>query len=1157
MGLFSIDSANQSLMLRDESLARSYVYPLNLTIIETSQSDPIYCTVTIFITNVGIHFPCPSYLRTSPYLFTYESLPANSVDLLTGEVYRPYQSMIVRALDPFTPINGEASNLAECPVHLESDRSELVDLNNLDFVFDNDVYQGYINDTFGSSSYIFTEQQVPVQLQTRDNLQTTYPFDVTYHLINQSHSQYFQLDEYAGLVKYHSLDQLFSTYSLLIVAQYKSLLTFTRLNIDVNRHDHRRDRQALKSIYEFKIVSPIVNNLTIGFLNQTRKNFTILNEQIVSMITIEPNGRLAIRNRTLILTNGNFYDFLLQDEYLQIARIQLVILPAVRESTLECHFTYFNPIDDRQLVGYIDFNRTETSCDRSKTPSFQLINYPDVFQLNRDYGLLSYRDEHRSLTDEVLLLVEIDHWPCLLNVHPRTEKSQYLMVRNGSDFQKEMKVKYGLEKSTDQLKLANETLLDIELISNRAPIFAQKSYQFSLNITKKRMDQILLGQLAAQPYDRTRSHLVYQLTHPNKHFRIDVDQGQLEYIANEYYNRTREDLQIRVRDLIFHQDTTVNVTIHTTRSDQRGFAVSPIYYRTISEILPPGSLLFQLNLSRTEPLEYSLINSKSNLFDIDSTSGDIRLLNALTEPSYALQMRVSPWEEISVIKFLVEEYNDHPPEFLNLPSNLSVSSSNDLIVKLSAHDLDLNDNQRLRYYLLDGDSIVTINSTNGLITRTNRSGQQNPIQLRVAVSDGLYVTKKYLQIHQLNFSMHSPKFASPEYFFSYDQSTEMLGTLSAHDADPSDRVTYELHLAPSGVHIDASSGVLTLSKGVLFQPSVEFFASASDLADQRVYTKIILTYLMEPKFDSSLYFVALRASELKLPMEIFELELVDSFHQPLPSTTRFQLDHQSNLWEIRGKKLILKEDLTPLKNYRLNINGFWRNATVQTSVEIRVLDNVVTLPNKTYRFNLDTNDLRDRSPIHKFLVEKMTMTIVSTPLTRNDCTRNFLVEDDQLFFRSNPIVSDICFFEIQFSDSVSIQSSQIHVAFLPSYSTPNFSSNVYRFNLQQKENLFRVFARTSNRVLYQLQSNPYGLIINQTTGTITWRYHSDFIEPFDRVQLTVDAIDEKTLSNQSASIEFSWNDRKHLKVPSSPADIPLCRNQPTALSDQSLPGKHP
>ena len=1063
--------------------------------------------------------------------------------------------MIVRALDPFTPINGEASNLAECTIHLDLDRSDPSVVNDLDFVFDNEAYQGYINDTFGSSSYIFTDQQVPVHLQTRETLQTAYPFDITYRLLNQSHSQYFQLDEYAGLVKYHSLDQLVSTYSLLIVAQYKSFLTFTRLNVDINRPDRRLYRQSLKSVYEFKIAAPIVNNSTIGFLNQTRKNFTILNEQIVSMIAIEPTGRLAIRNRTLILTNGNFYDFLLQDEYLQVARIQLVILPA-REATLDCHFTHFNQMDERQLVGYIDLNRTEPSCDRSKTPSFQLVNYLDVFRLNRDYGLLSYRDEHRTLDQEVLLLIQTDHSPCLLNVPPRLERSRYLMIRNGSDLQREMKVKYGWEKSTDQLKLGNETLLDIELISNRAPIFDQKSYQFFLNITKKRMDRILIGRVSAQPYDGNRSHLVYQLTHPNKHFRIDVDQGQLEYLPSEYYNRTREDLQVLVRDLIFQQSSTINITVHTTRFDQRGIALSPIYYRTISEILPPGSLVFQSNLSRMESLQYSLINPKSNLFQIESTSGDIRLLNALVEPSYALQMHIAPWEDISVVKFLVEEYNGHPPEFLNLPANFSVSSSNDLIVKLSAYDLDLNDNPRLRYYLLEGGSNLTINSSNGLITRTNRSVQQNPIQLQVAVSDGLFVTKKFLQIHQLNFSIHSPRFSSSEYFFSYDQSTEILGTLSAPDADPSDRVTYELHLAPSGVRIDAASGLLTVSKGVLFQASVEFFASASDLAEQRVYTKIILAYLIEPKFDSNLYFVALRASELRLPMEVFALELVDSFHQPLPSTTRFQLDHQSSLWEIQGKKLILKEDLTPLKNYRLNINGFWMNATVQTSVDIRVLDHVVPLPNKTYQFTLDTNDLRDRSPLHKFLVENLTMTIVSTPLTRNDCTRNFGLEHEQLFFRSLPILSHICFFEMQFSDGVSIRSSPVQVTFLISYSTPNFSSPVYRFNLQQKENLFRVFAQTTNPVHYQLQSNPYGLIINQTTGTITWRSRPDFIQPFDQVELTVNAIDEKTLSNQSASIEFSWNDRKHLTIPTNHSDVAPCRNLPVSLSDQSLPGTH-
>ena len=63
LGLFSINPTNQSLALIDESFSRSYIYPINLTIIDISQNEPIHSTVIIFISNIGTHFPCPSYIK--------------------------------------------------------------------------------------------------------------------------------------------------------------------------------------------------------------------------------------------------------------------------------------------------------------------------------------------------------------------------------------------------------------------------------------------------------------------------------------------------------------------------------------------------------------------------------------------------------------------------------------------------------------------------------------------------------------------------------------------------------------------------------------------------------------------------------------------------------------------------------------------------------------------------------------------------------------------------------------------------------------------------------------------------------------------------------------------------------------------------------------
>ncbi|CAF5205524.1 unnamed protein product, partial [Rotaria magnacalcarata] len=114
LGLFSIDSSNQSILLLDESRSRSYTYPIELVIIDVSQIKPIFCIVTIFISNIGLQFTCPLDANASPNLFTYKSIPPNSIDPLTGQKYHHYDSLIIHGLDTFTP-----SHVAKCLIDFE------------------------------------------------------------------------------------------------------------------------------------------------------------------------------------------------------------------------------------------------------------------------------------------------------------------------------------------------------------------------------------------------------------------------------------------------------------------------------------------------------------------------------------------------------------------------------------------------------------------------------------------------------------------------------------------------------------------------------------------------------------------------------------------------------------------------------------------------------------------------------------------------------------------------------------------------------------------------------------------------------------------------------------------------------------------------------
>jgi hypothetical protein len=670
-----------------------------------------------------------------------------------------------------------------------------------------------------------------------------------------------------------------------------------------------------------------------------------------------------------------------------------------------------------------------------------------------------------------------------------------------------------------------------------------------LNISNTNNHTIFIGQISAQPYNINRSHIVYEFLHQHNHYLLNPDSGIIEYISNDFYNKTIEQFQIIARDLIYQQTTPINLTIHIFKSDIIPTS-SPVYDKTISEMLPPGSIIFQTNLSTSQTLQ----DYNRNLFQLNPTSGEITLLNYLFDKFYSFKIHSSPIEQISIIKLTINDYNNHSPNFINPPLNLSLSSSQIFLTKFSANDLDLNDNLHLKYYLLDTDQqkIFSINQTNGILTA--KSFPKDLYQLNIGVSDGLHLTKTYLQIQFFNYSKHSPQFSSTEYIFQYDQSKDFLGQISAYDSDINDQLTYQLYLQPNGIEIDKHSGLIKLTKTLFLKPILEFFASAIDLSNQIAYTKIKLIYSIQPKFTSNLYFISLIPSKLNLPLEIFQFQIVDSFNQPLKSG-KYQLKNQTNLFEINENKLILKEYLIQSGKYFLNINAYWKNFIIQTSIEIMFGENYRKLDKNFYEFTLDKDRIKENFFIEKFSIENVTLRIVSTPLTRNDCNENFDIKTNELVFKNYPILSDLCFFEIQVIDNVSISSSQVKISFMESNFKPEFSSNVYSFYVNHKENLLRVFAKGSNPIQYNIQENPYGLIINQTDGVLRFKYGLDLIKYIDRIQLSVYAIDEQTNSNDTATIDIAFNERKQFELPRNYSQVSLCQNLPISLSDQSLPGK--
>lgn len=418
MGLFSIDTSNQSVILLDESRSRSYIYPIELVIIDTSQIKPVYCIVSVFISNIGIQFTCPMNVINSPYLFTYSSIPINSIDPLTGQQYDQYESISIYGFDSFI-----TSPFAKCVIENEIKQSH----ETIGFGFEQEIYHGYVNNSFDSKSTVYSNEE-PIHLSIKNREEYINSFNITYEFINQSSIKSFELDSYAGVIKYIQKKTSFIKYSFLTLARYQSLIAFTRLNILIN------DYKQIS--YKFILYKPFVNNYTIGYINEMNPNLRISNKKISSMFSIDYNGRIYVKNQTLILIHGNLYNFLIGK-----IRIQINVLS---KEIIHCSLNRLIVSNEDRLIGFIEISNSNKNY--SKKRSFDLLNYNHLFILHHQYGLLRYGDHNQTIIDDLTLLIEVENSRCLVTFNGFSS-IPYMMIRKGNSLDLE------IEKLTNMKKV--------------------------------------------------------------------------------------------------------------------------------------------------------------------------------------------------------------------------------------------------------------------------------------------------------------------------------------------------------------------------------------------------------------------------------------------------------------------------------------------------------------------------------------------------------------------------------------------------------------------------------------------------------------------------------------------------------------------------------
>ncbi|CAF4807492.1 unnamed protein product, partial [Rotaria sp. Silwood2] len=167
---------------------------------------------------------------------------------------------------------------------------------------------------------------------------------------------------------------------------------------------------------------PFVNNYTIGYINEIGSNLKILNRKISIMFSIDINGRLFIKNQTLILLNGNFYNFIIGK-----FRIQINILS---KEIIQCSLNRFYFPIENSLIGFIEI--LNINKNYSKKRSFYLLNYNHLFILEREHGYLRYRYQNQLIKNDLVLLIEIENSRCLITLYGFSS-IPYMMIRQGNN----------------------------------------------------------------------------------------------------------------------------------------------------------------------------------------------------------------------------------------------------------------------------------------------------------------------------------------------------------------------------------------------------------------------------------------------------------------------------------------------------------------------------------------------------------------------------------------------------------------------------------------------------------------------------------------------------------------------------------------------------
>uniref|UniRef100_A0A0A1WPP1 Fat-like cadherin-related tumor suppressor homolog n=1 Tax=Zeugodacus cucurbitae TaxID=28588 RepID=A0A0A1WPP1_ZEUCU len=358
---------------------------------------------------------------------------------------------------------------------------------------------------------------------------------------------------------------------------------------------------------------------------------------------------------------------------------------------------------------------------------------------------------------------------------------------------------------------STDAAVNIKVVDRSMPTFDK---QFYSDVVKENAELFSALSIAIQAESPLKRRLIYTISSGNEDevFEIDYRTGVI-YIVNEldYETKQSHEFLVRATDSLsgIYAEVTVSIIVEDA-NDCYPTIEQDNYNISISENLLIGSQIMKVNASDCDAnanseLSYFIdsVDGKNNsaLFYIDMAEGYLYLKSNLDaeESTFhhiilivkdhgtpSLSSRANVW-------LTVKDLNDNFPKFTeaSFSCRLSVNAQRgQFVINAKAYDPDHEDNEKLKYRIIDGNELqtYTINENNGVITLQNMQNFTDHHQtlLNVSVSDGVHTTFARVKIILMPENNHAPKFMKSVYEASVKENEaagKSIVLLQAYDAD--------------------------------------------------------------------------------------------------------------------------------------------------------------------------------------------------------------------------------------------------------------------------------------------------------------------------------------------------------------------------------------